>query len=251
MQKKEVNIEKTEQDPENIEKQTEREGQDILESLENRSIKEEQLFNEVKSKTEEDIGDGVLSLLGEKMKKNKLLRATLVALSIYSTSPAFATETDSTLRESSSANSEELFQDKNLAEKLNQIEGLSDFNRKQLEKVYTRASEEKRKTIIDQLKKDNNRDSDFTSSGENNPDFLVLQQQIADLQNSGEMSPRRKGGVVLPFDKEHSGENSSIEYTDDSLADDGGMMKINIENASENQIRAWIDYLKNKKRTEQ
>lgn len=251
-----ISTEKKEDNPENTENQSEKETLDLLESLENKSSKEEELLSEVKEEIKENksesqkeiTGGGVINLLSEKIKKNKFLRATLVGLSLYSANPAFASELSNILRDSSSVTSQESSRHKNfdLVEKLNQIDSISDFNREQLEQIYAGASVETRKVIIDELEKEDKEKNVFSSDSKEDPYLLVLQQQVVDLQNDGEMAPRKKGGVILPSDEGHSGENNNIEYTDDSLVHDEGKQKITIENASENQIRAWIDYLKNK-----
>ena len=103
-----------------------------------------------------------------------------------------------------------------------------------------------KKIIIDELENGGGISDEDFNEGEDTG-LLITQQQVIDLQNSGEMAPRREGGVILPFDERHSGKTNNVEYTDDRIAEDGGLQKLTINDASENQIRAWVDYLKKAK----
>lgn len=105
MLKEEVKIETAESNFENIEGNIEKLPQEILKNLENNNNEEEKLSGEISTRVEESNQDfqketaegGILSSLGEKIKKNKLMRAALVGLSLYSANPAFASGLETVL----------------------------------------------------------------------------------------------------------------------------------------------------------
>ena len=78
------------------------------------------------------------------------------------------------------------------------------------------------------------------------PYLLVLQQQIRDLQESGEMKIKteeeKARGVYLPFD-------AGYKESADAVSGSGtanGVQKISIENATPEQIKNWEGYMKDK-----
>lgn len=78
------------------------------------------------------------------------------------------------------------------------------------------------------------------------PYLLVLQQQIRDLQESGEMKitteEEKARGVYLPFD---IGYDKSIDTTS-GHGGSNNLQKISFENASPEQIKNWEEYMKDK-----
>ncbi len=255
MREEELNKKEEQNSPEDVEGRSEKDLQEVLECIEINSEKEEEILNEIKDNIKEDSDaqekgteDGIISLLSKKIKKNKLIRTALVGFMLYSASPAVASEEKNIPREPLSLSATELSQREsfNPVEKLSQASSIPDVNKEEVEQVYNRAPKEIKRVIADELNK-----KDKTINDKNDASRLVLQQQIIDLQNKGEMALRREGGVVLPHDEEHSGESDGIEYTNEMIAEDGGRQRITIENASEEEVRAWINYLKNQKNKKQ
>ncbi|MEA2006879.1 MAG: hypothetical protein U9O20_01835 [Patescibacteria group bacterium] len=221
----------------------------ILKTLENNGNTEKESLNEITEKIknsdpsfqQKTAESRILSSLGEKVKKNKLLRAALVGLSLYSANPAFASGAESELSKSETIESARPSHEKNL--NMEQFGNLPESRQKDFEQIFASAPEEAKRIMLDEL--ENGKGVDYKNASSNeDPDLLILQQQVVNLQNSGEMDLRRKGGVNLPFDEEHSGKTNGIEYSDNEIAENGGKQEITIENASENQIRSWINYLK-------
>jgi hypothetical protein len=257
MQEKIDDKEKIKHNPEELKENIEKLLQEILEKSDDNTYEEECVLDEANSRIEKGSEDfqkeiaenGILNSLGDKLKRNKLLRAALVGFSLYSASPALASGINEAFNKLSvGIESAEASQDKksDLAGILSEF-NISSAHKKELEQVYGNASIEARKIILNELESDAGLDNESVVGVNDHEDsnLLVLQQQAIDLQNSGEMGSHREGGVILPFDSEHSGKTEGVEYTNNNIAEDSGKQKITIGNASKNQIRAWIDYLKN------
>jgi len=87
-------------------------------------------------------------------------------------------------------------------------------------------------------------------SAENiDPYILILQQQIRDLQLSGktkiETEEQRARGARLPFD---AGYDPKIDGAPGLSVEEGKeyIQKVTIENATEEQVKNWEEYMKNK-----
>jgi hypothetical protein len=232
--------------------------QDILEEVENNSVEEEKVLKEIELRVGESDPDfqkeenkgGFVSGLAEKIKKNKFLRASLVAYSLCSASEAFTKEIPKLLEGSQDSAGKQIESNESgfdLHSKLEQFNAIPEEYKKQLEQVFSEASGEKKKIIQQALDGEVSLTEKEIIDSKEDVDLLKIQQQIIDLQNSGEMASRKRGGVILPFDSEHSGKTTGVEFSDDTIAENEGRQRITIENASENQIRAWIDSLKNQK----
>jgi hypothetical protein len=219
----------------------------ILESLSGRSDLEESKSENIQEKVlesdpsfqKEIERSGILNKLGEKIKKNKLVRAGIVGLSLCSSNPVLASELNKVLNETETIETKPLSQKKDFD--LDRISSLNQTRKQELSQILSSSSDRVRNIILDEIQNG----GDLESRKNLGNDLLVLQQQVVDLQNSGEMDLRREGGVVLPFDENHSGAHTGLEYTDNSVAEDGGKQKITLENASEEQIRNWVNFLKN------
>jgi hypothetical protein len=252
MREKELNTNKFEKESENKEKKNAISSEELLSGLEENKRKEEDSLSKITERVQNDSSlmkesdsRGFFRSLSEKAEKNRSLRAVLVALSLCAASPATASEIEVFFDQA-----KVVVESKPSAETKNgkeEFEMVPESHRGYLSQIYESAPEETQKIIIDELENGQGIDSRKLSGGED-PEILILQQKIIDSQNSGEMGLRRKGGVILPFDKEHSRETKDIEYANDEIAEGGGKQTIKIENASENQIRAWVNYLKTSKK---
>lgn len=218
MQKEKIGAQQIENSYDSKEVGVETSPEQILRTLENNSNTEKESLDEITKRIQnsdssfkqETTESGILSSLGEKVKKNKLLRAALVGLSLYSANPVFASELEGVLSRSETVESASQSQEK--SSDMKQFGNIPESRRKDFEQIFASASEETKRIMLDELENGNGlSDKDILDSNED-IEFLNLQQQIIDLQNSGEMQ---------------------------------GKQKITIENASENQIRNWVDYLKN------
>lgn len=236
---------------ENQENETEKSLDQVAENLSERNDLEENKAEEIQEKVlegdpafqEEIEQSGILNKLGEKIKKNKLVRAGIIGLSLCNTSPSFALGLNKALNKAEAVDSIPISQEKETLN-LNQFNNLPDSRKQEVSNILASSSDRVKKVILDEL--GNKRGKEMEKSL--GKDLLVSQQKIADLQDNGEMDLRRKGGAVLPFDENHSGKSDSVEYTDDSLAENGGRQKITLENADEEQIRNWVNFLKDPKK---
>ncbi len=217
---------------------------------------------------------GILSRLGENIKNNKIIRATLIGLYLFNATPGLA-QTSNTAERTvrienkyvispmvadsmvktllERAKNGSIGVEKNnyseIKEELSKFSDMSKAHKDQLKQVYLGASEEKKKIILDTLDEGYsflNKKEILEANISKDPFFLTLKQQVIDLQDKGEIKTEREGGVVLPFDPEHSKKNDGVEFTNNRV--EKSVIKINIEDKSENQIKAWINSLKNPER---
>ena len=220
MQKEKIGAQQIENGYESKEVGVETSPEQILRTLENNGNAEKESLNAITERIQNSDSDfkqetaesGILSLLGEKVKKNKLLRAALVGLSLYSANPAFASGLEGILNKSETV--ESVGQEK--SSDMKQFGNIPESRRKDFEQIFASAPEEAKRIMLDELENGNGlSDKDILDRNTNEDlDLLIMQNQMIDLQNSGE------------------------------LKDDGRIWKIGIGNASENQIRNWVDYLK-------
>lgn len=219
---------------------------DILKEVDGNAIEEEKSLKAV----EMSIGNGnkegfqkeasergIIGNLSEKIKKNKLLRAALIGFSLYSASPSLAAEIPELLKgnQNGTEKAEESESGFDLKSNLDQFKNMPEEYKKQLEAVFSGASDEKKKIIQQILKGESDSDEENIIDSSEDVDLLKIQQQIIDLQNKGEMAPSHK----------------KVELPDGTYVENGAEQKITIESASENQIRAWIDSLKDSEKAKE
>lgn len=101
---------------------------------------------------------------------------------------------------------------------LNQFGNLSESHKKELMQIYAEASKRVKQIILTELTNKTN-SININTDDNKDPYLLVIQQKIIDLQKKEIMAPKKKGGVILPSDKEHSGTTDNMEYTNNEIAE--------------------------------
>jgi hypothetical protein len=100
---------------------------------------------------------------------------------------------------------------------LNQFGNLSEPHKKELMQIYAAASKKVKQIILTELTNKTNF-ININTDDNKDPYLLVIQQKIIDLQKKEIMAPKKKGGVILPSDKEHSRTTDNMEYTNNEIA---------------------------------
>jgi hypothetical protein len=233
---------------ENQENEAEKSLGQVMENLSERNNLEGDRSEEIQEKVSESDSafqkeieqSGILNKLGEKIKKNKLVRAGIIGLSLCNASPSFALELNKALDKVKMIDSIPLSQEKEILN-LNQLDHLSESRKQEVENILASSPDRVKKIILDELGNESNKEVE-KSLGE---DLPVLQQRIVDLKNSGEIDSNKQGGVILPFDENHSGESGGVENIKDPLMEKNReKQQVNLENVNEEQIRNWVNFLK-------
>ena len=197
-----------EQESSELEKESENLSENVLGDAEKNETKEEQAIKDVETRISESDqefqqeaqSEGIINKLGDKIKESKLLRAASIGFALYNASPALAAEIPKLLGEKQSG-VEQIKSEReevDFQSKLDELESMPDEYKDELSQIYDRAPDDKRELILKALESKPLTDREISNSdSRENIDLLVLQQNIIDLQNSGEMGLRKKGGVIL------------------------------------------------------
>lgn len=134
---------------------TAKDPQEILDELETNTDEENRGLDYVKKMLDKsapnfqkkDEHRGIFMELIGKMRKNRLIHAALVGLSLYSANPDFASNLDTAFRETSSIINSDALNSFPISTK--NLSNASAFHIEELRQIYMAAPEEKRKIILD------------------------------------------------------------------------------------------------------
>ena len=177
---------------------------------------------------------------------SKLLRAAVLGAAIHGAAGAAEAHAAPSIDDASAATTESL-------DRATALKGLgehgfaqvAEHRRAELQGVYDRATPEQKKIIRAALA--DNETHHVDSHDKSDPDVLILEQVVCDLEEKGEMRPNH-AGVKIPGDAGFAQyADEKAEATEGTLTDEE-MQPITIETATPAQIENWIKYLRAEKK---